>query len=615
MRSAAGRADGEANGSAGPLSFLVPYIRTYAGPFLTAVFFLAIEAACDLFQPTIMSRVIDQGVVTKDLRVVLGLGGLMLFVTAIGALAASARNIISGKVSQNFGSSLRADLYRKIQSFSFTSLDRFDTASLVTRLTNDVTQVQNFANGLMRVFVKAPLLALGGIVMAVLLNPRMSLVLVAVVPIVALLIVASLRTSYPFYRRIQGSLDRVNGVMREYLSGVRVVKAFNRFDHEEARFAGANGELSSSMTKAMRVMALFSPIITLTVNLGIAAVLWFGGARVSAGGMQLGQVVAFVNYMTQILGSLMMLTFIFNMFVRARASAERIGEVFAGVPEKARAESGKNRAVRPEAVSGPAPSIASAAVSAARGWSVDFDAVTLTYDGAGEAALRGVSLSCPAGSVVGIIGSTGSGKTSLVNLVPRFYDADSGRVLVEGRDVRDHDLRALRGGIALVPQRSLLFTGTVLENLRWGKPDATLADAEEAARAACAHEFIEALPSGYDSLIGRGGLSLSGGQRQRLAIARALIRKPAVLILDDSMSAVDAVTEARVREALPACCAGATVFLIAQRISSVRHANLILVLDDGEVAGLGTHDELLDSCEVYRDIHRSQVGLRETVHG
>lgn len=589
------QASGAKAAGKGSFAYLGPYVRKYAKPFLAAILFLSFEAVCDLLQPTIMSRVIDEGVASRDLAIVLRLGGLMLLVAALGALAATARNIISSRVSQDFGTSLRADLYRRIMGLSFGSLGRFDTASLVTRLTNDVNQVQVFSNGLMRIMVKAPLLAIGGMVMAVLLDARMSLVLVATVPVVVWLIAKSLRTSYPFYRRIQTSLDRVNGVMREYLSGVRVVKAFGRFAHEESRFAEANGELSASMTRAMRVMAVFSPLMSLALNLGIGAVLWFGNIRVASGSMRLGQVVAFVNYMTQILGSLMMLSMIFNMFVRARASAERIGEVFAGQTEAAGRGTGL--------------------ATGRRGWSVEFDRVGLTYDGAGEPALRDVCLSCPPGAVVGIIGSTGSGKSSLVSLMPRFFDASEGRVLVEGRDVRDWELGGLRGGMAMVPQRSLLFTGTVLENLRWGKPDATTAEAEEASRAACAHDFIKELPEGYDSLIGRGGLSLSGGQRQRLAIARALIRKPAILVLDDSTSAVDAVTELRIREALRDGCDGTTVFVIAQRISSVKSSDLILVLDEGAVAGLGSHEALLESCEVYRDIHASQVGSREAAHG
>ena len=602
-----------------PGRFLIPYIEANARSFAAALAFLSLEAACDLMQPTIMSRVIDRGVVARDLSVVLSLGLGMLAVTALGAFGATMRNVISSRVSQRFGAALRGDLYRRIHGLDFTELDRFEKASLVTRLTNDVTQVQNFANGLMRIFVKAPLLAIGGIVMAVLLDPSMSLVLVAVVPVVAVLIMGSLRSSFPFYRLIQGSLDKVNGVMREYLSGVRVVKAFNRFAYEEARFAGANEELSASMRRAMRVMALFSPAIGISLNLGICAVLWFGHLRVATGGMRVGQVVAFVNYMTQILGSLMMLSFIFNMFVRAKASVERLGEVF----------SAPVSGVTPVSDGAPGIGLGSAtgiAEGAARQGReergrVAFEEVWFRYDGAKEAALRGVSFACRPGTSLGIIGSTGSGKTSLVSLIPRFYDASEGRVLVDGLDVRGRDSKELRAGIAIVPQRSVLFSGSIVENIRWGKPEASLEEVEAAARAAAAHDFIVSFPEGYETHVGRGGLSLSGGQRQRISIARALVREPSLLILDDSMSAVDAVTEARIRSALRDATSGngamrgATVILIAQRISAVRDCDLVLVLDEGRVAGLGRHEELLADCEVYRDIHRSQAGIAGVRHG
>ncbi len=617
------------NGGRPGFAFLLPYVRTYARPFLAAVFFLSIEATCDLMQPTIMSHLIDRGVAAGDIGVVLSLGATMLLVAALGALGAIARNVISSRVSQSFGTVLRADLYRRIQAFSFSSLDRFESASLITRLTNDVNQVQNFANGLMRIFVKAPLLAIGGIVMAVLLNAPMSVVLLVVVPVVAALIATSLRTSYPLFRRIQVSLDSVNAVMREYLSGVRVVKAFNRFDHEEERFARANGELSLSMTRAMRVMAVFSPLISLSLNLGIAAVLWFGGMRVGSGKMQVGQVVAFVNYMTQILGSLMMLSFIFNMFVRARASAERIAEVFAGETEGERAMPQVDpRPPAQHTAAAGEPAIAAAAAAAAslsterdggparaRGWSLGFESVGLRYAEAGEPALKGISFACEAGSTIGIIGSTGSGKTSLVNLIPRFYEVSSGRILVDGRDLKEWEMGPLREGIALVPQHSLLFTGTVLENLLWGKTGASMGEIVAAATAASAHDFVSSFPEGYQTHIGRGGFSVSGGQRQRLAIARALVRRPRILILDDSTSSVDSITEARIRKSLAADLGGTTVLLITQRISSVRGTDLILVLDEGELVGQGSHEELIGSCEVYRDIYRSQVGGREAVHG
>jgi ATP-binding cassette subfamily B protein len=570
------------------LSWLRPYASTYARPFSLAVAFLALEALCDLLQPTIMSKVVDHGVATRDLGVVLRLGGLMLLVTLLGAGAAVGRNFLSSIVSQRFGTRLRSDLYRKIHTLSFRDIDRLDTASLVTRLTNDVTQVQNFVNGLMRIFVKAPLLAIGGIVMAMVLNARMALVLLVVVPVVAGLIALSIRMGYPFFRKIQGSLDRVNGIMREYLAGVRVVKAFNRFGYETARFAGANEELSGGTTKAMRVMALFSPAIGLTVNLGIVCVLWLGGWRVAGGTMKVGQVIAFINYMTQILVSLMMIGFIFNVFVRARASAERIGEVMAAEVQPSERPS-QHRA------------------SGAAGGGLAFEEVSFSY-GDEECVLQDITFACGQGTTLGILGSTGSGKSTLVNLIPRFYDVDRGVLRLGGTDLRELDVEALRKRIALVPQKTLLFTGTILENLRWGSEQASRDELEAAAEAAQAHGFISGFPDGYDTVLGRGGVNLSGGQKQRIAIARALVREPEILIMDDSMSAVDLVTEARIMQALRERRAGRTTLLIAQRIASVRDMDQILVLDGGRIAGLGTHAALLASCAVYQDIHRSQLG-------
>ena len=572
----------------GALSWLRPYVSSHAVPFCLAIGILCVEALCDLLQPTIMAKVIDRGVANRDLSLVLALGGLMLLVTLFGAGAAVGRNFLSVQVSQRFGTQLRSDLYRKIHQLSFQDLDRLDTASLVTRLTNDVTQVQNFVNGTMRIFVKAPLLAAGGIVMAMVLNLRMSIVLLAVVPVVAGLIALSIRTGYPFFRRIQEGLDKVNAVTREYLAGVRVVKAFNRFDHEEARFARSNEELGTSTTKAMRVMALFSPAIALTVNLGIVCVLWVGGWRVSGGTMKVGQVIAFINYMTQILGSLMMIGFIFIVYVRARASAERIGEVMAaGVP----------LAERPAAHRTPD----------GPGGDLEFRDVSFSYE-SGQDVLQEISFSCGEGTTLGILGSTGSGKTTLVNLIPRFYEVGRGSIALGGTDLRDLDVERLRKRIALVPQKTILFSGTILDNLRWGNEHATQAEVEEAARTAQAHDFITKFAEGYATVLGRGGVNLSGGQKQRIAIARALLRDPEILILDDSMSAVDLVTEARLTRALKARKSAGTTILIAQRIASVRGMAQILVLDGGRIAGLGTHASLMASCAVYQEIHRSQVG-------
>lgn len=571
------------------LGYLLKYWGRYRRLFLTAVSFLMMEAACDLLQPTIMSKIVDVGVAGKDLRFVLTRGALMLGVTALGAASAITRNIVSSNVSQSFGKDLRSDLYRKIQFFSFENVDKFEAASLVTRLTNDVTQVQNFVNGMMRIFVKAPLLCIGGLIMAFLLNPKMSLVLIAVVPIVSVIIFASMKTGYPFFMKVQKSLDKVNGVMREYLTGVRVVKAFNRFEYEKERFAAVNQELADNSITAMRIMAVFSPFINLTVNISIVAVLWFGGFRVNTGTMQVGQIIAFINYMTQILFSLMMLSFIFTNFVRAKASAERIGEVLAE----------ENTLENPESPS---------SLERFKG-RVDFENVSFRYANAsGEPVLKNISFCCMPGETLGIIGSTGSGKSTLVNLIPRFYDVESGQVRVNGINVKYADPGALREKIAVVPQKTVLFTGSIEENLRWGRESAGIEEIREAAAAAQAHSFIETLPEQYQTHLGRGGVNLSGGQKQRVSIARALVRKPEILILDDCTSAVDVTTELKIKEALRKYSESLTCIIIAQRITSVMDADKILVLDNGEIAGMGTHEGLMGSCEVYRDIFHSQIG-------
>ncbi|WP_308637165.1 ABC transporter ATP-binding protein [Paenibacillus silvisoli] len=570
------------------MSFLMPYVRRFGKPFGAAILFLMLEALCDLMQPTLMSHIIDFGVAEKDMDTVFRYGGFMLLITGVGALAATLRNIISSHVALNFGTLLRSDLFRRIQTLSYDSIDKFDRASLVTRLTNDVTQIQNFTNGLMRIFVKAPLICIGSLIMAVRLNPPLSLVLAVVVPLVAVLIVFNMRIGFPLFTKVQQALDRVNGVSREYLSGVRVVKAFNRFDYETEKFGGVNDEYRQASIRVMRMLSIFSPGIMLTVNFGIAAVIWIGGVRVDGGQMQVGHIIAFINYMTQILFSLLMISNVFTMFVRAKASAERIGEVFA---EKDTMTWKEEELARSEGASG----------------SIDFKGVSFAYTGT-EAVLRDITLSCRPGETVGIIGSTGSGKSTLVNLIPRFYDATSGTIQVDGMNVRDVEPSRLREQIAIVPQKAVLFSGTIRENLLFGKEGASDEELERAARMAEAHDFIMACPEGYETRLGQGGVNLSGGQKQRLSIARALVRRPSILILDDCTSAVDTSTESRIKEALRQYAQGLTCILIAQRISSVMDADRIVVLDSGEIVGVGRHDELMQSCLAYQEIYRSQTG-------
>lgn len=580
------------------MQFLKKYKEKYGRHFWLAVMFVTLEALCDLSQPTIMSHVIDVGIAGRQVEYIVHMGALMLFITAVGAIAASYRNVLSSRVSQNVGAEIRAELFEKIQYLSFTSIDRLDRASLVTRITNDVTQVQLLVNGMMRIALKAPLLGLGGLIMAASLNPQLAVILLAVVPVVALLIIMNMKIGFPLFINVQNTLDQVNRIMREYLAGVRVVKAFNRFGYEKHKFFSANKELQCSSIKAMRMMAAFSPGITLTMNIGIVLVLWFGGLRVSSGQMQIGHVIAFINYMTQILFSLMIMSMVFNVFVRAQASAGRIAEVLS-LEETIDGNSNPDKVANGIDVKG----------------RVDFEHVFFSYEGnQGEPTLKDINFTCSSGEFVGVIGSTGAGKSSMVSLIPRFYDSASGLVKVNGKDVREINLQDLREKIAIVPQKSTLFSGTIEDNIRWGNEHAAMQDIEKAAQMAEAHEFISSFPEGYQTRLGQGGVNLSGGQKQRIAIARALVRNPEILILDDSTSAVDVATEVKIKEAIRQYARQITCFIIAQRISSVLDADKIIVLDNGRIVGIGVHEELIKNCHVYQEIFQSQMGKELKPH-
>lgn len=576
-------------------SYLKKYLIRYKKQYSVAIIFIILETMGDLIQPTIMSKIIDNGVKAGDMDYVLKLGGLMFLVTAIGATFAVIRNIVSSRVSQNFGADLRDDLYIKIQGFSFDNVDEFQDASLITRLTNDVNQLQNFAHGMMRIFVKAPIIGIGSVVMAFILNPKMALILLAIVPVVVVIISLNLRISYPIFTKIQGALDRVNGVMREYLAGIRVVKAFNRFNYEKSRFRAVNDELRGITLKGMRVIAVFNPFVALVVNIGIVLVIWIGGLRVNSGEMEVGKIMAFVNYMTQVLFSLIMMTRILNMLIRAKASSERIGEIFAAkdtIRVKDNPISFKDADGR-----------------------IEFQNVYFKYQGISEYILEDISFYVNPGETLAIIGSTGSGKSSLINLIPRFYDVTKGTVMIDGIDVRDITLDELREKVGIVPQKALLFTGTIGDNIKWGDGNATIEDVEKAAKIAHAHGFITSFNEGYNTYLGQGGVNLSGGQKQRISIARALIKKPAILILDDSTSAVDLISERKIRQGLREYLKNTTTILIAQRITSVMDADKILVMDRGKVVGQGTHNELMKDSEVYKDIYYSQLGEGGTNFG
>ncbi|WP_281419329.1 ABC transporter ATP-binding protein [Clostridium psychrophilum] len=556
--------------------------------FCIAVFFVIFEAFCDLMQPTIMSKIVDVGVANKNLNYVIQMGVIMLIIAGVGAISACIRNVISSNVSQKLGTDLRYDLFKKIQEFSFENIDKFEGATLVTRLTNDVTQVQNFVNGLMRIFVKAPIVGIGSIIMAARLNLHLSIILFAIVPVVAILIYFNMKIGFPYFIKVQKSLDSVNGVMREYLSGVRVVKAFNRFKYETERFENKNTLLTHNSATAMKITSIFTPIIGFIVNIGIILVIWIGGIYVNIGSMHVGQIIAFTNYMTQILFSLMMVTNVFTMFVRARASSERISEVFS---EKNSMING-NRIVDNSKYRG----------------RVDFKHVSFSYNKDKEPILKDISFTCKPGETVGIIGSTGSGKSTLVNLIPRFYDVLSGEIKVNGVNIKELDIKSLREKIAIVPQKALLFSGTILENMKWGSDKASFKEIKEALKVAEASDFIDKLPEGYNEKIGQGGVNFSGGQKQRISIARALVKKAEILIIDDATSAVDTDTEVKIRASLKKYAKDLTCILISHRITSVMRADKIIVIDNGEIKGIGSHTELLKSCEIYNDIFLSQIG-------
>lgn len=546
-----------------------------------------LEVLCDLLQPTLTSTIIDKGVSYNDMSIVLKYGFIMIGVSIFGAFIAINRNKFATTVAQNFGADLRSDVFNKIQSFDFDNIDKFERGSLITRLTNDITNIQNFIYGLMRIFVRAPLLAIGCIIMSIRLDLKMSLIVLTIVPIVGGLIYINLKYGYPYFLKVQRAIDKVNGVIREYLRGVRVVKAFNRFDFEEDRFENVNEDLTYKSVSSMKFMAVFNPVITLIVNIAIVIIIWNGATRVNIGTIQVGKIVAFTNYMTQLLFALMSTTMIFSSLIRAKTSTERINEIF--LEENNIKE------------------ISSDICNSSEIGNIKFEKVTFSYKGLkGEPIIDNISFTLEKGMILGIVGSTGSGKTTLINLIPRFYDAKSGKILIDGVDIRNYTFEELRDKISIVPQKTVLFSGTIKENIKWGKEDATDDEVREVCKIADADSFITSFNKGYDSIVGQGGSNLSGGQKQRIAIARALIKRPEILILDDSTSALDTDTEYRIRKSLKEYSKDMTTILIAQKISSVINADKIIVLDHGKIVGEGTHNELMSNCEVYQDIYKSQ---------
>ena len=570
------------------MSWLKPYMPAYLRFAIPAWICLLGEVLIDLSLPTLMARIVNIGIYGNDTDYVLRMGFRMLGLALVGSLFGMGRNWLSTHASQDLGTKLRADLFRKTQQLSLASARQFGTASLITRLTNDVMQVQNLSFMLTRIFIRAPLMLIGGIVMAFTVNRQMAMILVAVLPVLALLIGYRLKRGFPLFKKVQKAIDGVNSVLREYLSGVRVVKVFNRFDFERDRFETANEELAQRGVSAARSMATIQPLIFLLMNGSIVLILWVGGLRVSDGQAQVGDIMAFVTYFLLILQAMGILSMIFMAGVRARTSLDRVSQVFLINDELPHEDD---------------------QTAESQAGSLGMEHVYYTYEGQKKPVLKDICFQIQGGQTAALIGSTGSGKSTLIGLLPRFYDVDSGQILVDGISVKKQKKDKLRNKMAVVPQKSILFTGTVEENMRWGNPRASLQDIEEALDIAQAKEFVMNMPHGLQTMIGQGGVNLSGGQKQRLCIARAILRKAPILILDDSTSAIDMTTERRLREALAAHSREQTVLLIAQRIHSVMDADLIMVMDNGSLVDQGSHDELLRRCTIYQEIFRSQMGL------
>ncbi len=628
------------------MKLMLHYIKKHRGMFLIAVVFLTIETFADLLQPTFMSYIVDRGVKGQELGLILRYGLIMLGITAAGAVGAVVRNIYASRTSQLIGKEIRLAIYEKVQTLSYENIDRLQPASIITRITNDVTQMQNFINGIMRIMLKAPVTCIGAVALIILQMPGLLPLMLVILVCAGLLIYGNMRLGYPRFDRMQKKLDGLNRTSREFLSAIRVVKAFRAEEQEREKFGEASGQLAEAGISSMRVMAVFGPLINLTVNTGIVVMLWLSGQEMTGG---IGRLMACVNYMTQVLFALGMVSNILNSAVRAVASSARVQEILDEVPaQREEASAGRDISDAEEkgdtGLCGKAEShggekfpdageawgsrdLGTAEVHTegnAQGkesaWErealreqvpagdIMFRQVSFAYAGTSRAAVQEATFTVRAGETVGIIGPTGSGKSTLVNLVPRFYDATQGQVIVGGQDVTQMPMAQLRQRIAVVPQKALLFTGTIRENLRWGDKQATLEEICRAAEAACAEEFVSKLPEGYDTQLGQGGVNLSGGQKQRLSIARALLKKPQILILDDCTSALDATTEARVLAGIRRESAGMTVLLVSQRISTVMKADHILCMEDGRICGFGSHQALMTGCEPYKAIYRSQIG-------
>lgn len=570
------------------------YVKPYISSFILGPVGMIVEVIGEMFMPLLMAQIInsyDANTLTvgKSIAISAVLTGIVLLMMAGGVCGA----YFGAKASVNFAADLRKDVYSKVQRFSFSNIDKFSTGSLVTRMTNDVTQLQNFVNMLLRMALRSPGMLIGGIIMAVILKPSLSIVLAVTIPMMLVFIFMLIKISFPRFGIMQKKIDRLNSTVRENVTNVRVVKSFVREDYEINKFENDNSELKKSGMSAVKVMILMGPVMNFFMYVSVIAIIWFGHGMVLDGDLNYGDLSAFITYATQILSSLMMITFLLMTSSRAMASGKRICEV---LDEKVD--------LTDDGANNPSKEV--------KNGDVEFRNVSFRYyKGSEEKVLDNINLKIRSGSTVGIIGSTGCGKTTLVSMIPRLYDTDEGEILVDGVNVKDYSLANLREGVGMVLQKNLLFSGTIAENLRWGNENADDEEIKRFSSYAAADKFITSFSEGYDTMLNKGGMNLSGGQKQRVCIARALIKKPKILILDDSTSAVDTATEAQIREALTTELSDCTKIIIAQRISSVRDAEQIVVMNDGKITGIGTHEELLKNNAEYSEIYSSQMDKKE----
>ncbi|WP_071396187.1 ABC transporter ATP-binding protein [Bacillus tuaregi] len=566
------------------MASVLSFLKPYRIPAAAALFLMLIELTVELLQPFLMAKVIDEGILKGELSVVLVWGGIMIGISLLSFTAGVTNSFFASHVSQSYGYDIRSELYEKIQRFSFSNLNQFATSSLITRLTNDVTQLQHTVFMGLRIMMRAPLLIMGAMIMAFVVNARLALILILTVPFVFLFLVFILHKGRKQFAEVQKKLDKVNGVMRENLTAMRLIKAFIRHKHESKRFNQQSSQLMEKTSKALRFMETIMPVLLFVMNVSILGLLWFGRAEINQGGAKIGEVVAVINYALRITSSLSVLSFIITAFSRFRASADRVSEVL----NERHDQNDESRIEGLDLLKG----------------KIEFRSVSFRYDKA-VPVIENLSFVVKPKQTVAVLGATGSGKTSLFQLIPRLYDADEGEVLIDDRNISEYSMKQLRMQIGYVPQESLLFTGTIKENLLWGKKDASMEEMVLAAKNAQIHETISQLPDKYETMLGQKGVNLSGGQKQRLSIARALIRKPRILLLDDSTSALDLQTERKLLEAIESY--DCTTLIVTQKISTALNADMVLLLEDGRLLAKGSHESLLASSPLYQNIYQTQL--------